>query len=77
MTLHLSPAEIERKLLADLAMYEGAKYPNDGTRAAAEDCRKWLKALHDYQEGRIGLADLPLYVREMGWKMPEWGYRRD
>ena len=75
--LHLPPAEIERKLLADLKMYEETPFPNDGTRCAAEECRQWLKALHDYQEGRITLAELPYAITSMGWKMPEWGYRRD
>lgn len=73
MSLHLPPAEIERKILANLAMYEGAKWPNNTTRNLADHWRDCLHKFTDYQEGRIALADLPLDVREMGWTMPAWG----
>lgn len=73
MPLHLEPAEIERKCLANLKMYEQAKWPSDTTRNLAGHWRANLEAIQAYQAGRIALADLPLPVREMGWKMPEWG----
>jgi hypothetical protein len=75
MTLHLPPAEIERKILANLEMYQGARWPSDTTRNLADHWRDCLHKLHAYQEGRIGLAELPLAVREMGWTMPAWGTR--
>jgi hypothetical protein len=73
MTLHLPPAEIERKLLANLSLYENTKRPSDTTRNLADHWRYCLEKLRDYQEGRIALAELPLAVKEMGWTMPEWG----
>ncbi len=73
MSLHLPPAEIERKILANVAMYEGAKWPSATTRNLADHWRACLHKCHDYQEGRIGWADLPLDIREMGWTMPAWG----
>lgn len=73
MSLHLPADEIERKCLANLMMYEQAKWPSDTTRNLADHWRENLQAIRDYQSGRIGLADLPLPVREIGWTMPAWG----
>lgn len=75
--LHLPPGEIERKILANLEMYQGARWPNATTQNLANHWRDCLHKFTDYQEGRISLAELPLAVREMGWTMPAWGYRRD
>lgn len=75
--LHLTPAEIERRLLVNVQMYERSKWPSDTTRNLADHWRDCLRKFYDYQEGRLALADLPLAVREMGWTMPAWGYRRD
>ena len=71
MTLHLPVAEIERKALASLEMYQADKRPC--TRYLEDHWRTNLEAIQAYQAGRIALADLPLAVREMGWKMPGWG----
>lgn len=73
MTLHLAPSEIESRLIDNVAMYENAKWPNGTTRNLANHWRECLHKFHDYQEGRIGLAELPLDVRELGWQMPAWG----
>lgn len=73
MSLHLDPVEIERKCLANLEMYQGAKWPSATTQNLADHWRGNLEAIQAYQAGRIALADLPLAVREMGWKMPDWG----
>lgn len=77
MDLHLPPAKIERRIMANIAMYENTPRPTDTTRNLAQHWRDCLKALHDYQEGRTDSKDLPLAVKEMGWQMPAWGYRRD
>jgi hypothetical protein len=73
--LHLPPAEIERKILANIAMYEDAKWPSATTKMLAQHWTDCLKALHAYQEGRITRKDVPLDVLQMGWTMPEWGTR--
>lgn len=73
--LHLPPAEIEARIIHNVAMYANAKWPSDTTRNLAGHWRDCLHKFHDYQEGRIALADLPLDVRTMGWSMPEWGTR--
>jgi hypothetical protein len=73
--LHLPPAEIERKILANVEMYANAKWPNATSRMLADHWRDCLHKFHDYQEGRITLADLHPDVREMGWTMPAWGTR--
>ena len=73
MTLHLEPAEIESRLVANVAMYDNAKWPSDTTRNLANHWRDCLEKFQAYQAGRIALADLPLPVREMGWEMPSWG----
>jgi len=73
MSLHLPPAEIERRLVNNVAMYEGAKWPSATTQNLANHWRDCLHKFTDYQEGRISLAELPLAVREMGWTMPAWG----
>jgi hypothetical protein len=73
MTLHLEPSEIERRCRENLAMYEGAKWPSETTRNLAQHWRENLESIQAYQMGRIDLAGLPLAVRELGWKMPDWG----
>lgn len=75
MTLHLPPAKIERRILANIAMYEDSKWPNDTTRMLAQHWKDCLKALHDYQEGKITRQAVPLDVLQMGWEMPAWGLR--
>jgi hypothetical protein len=54
-------------------MYENAKFPTGTTRNLADHWRNNLESIQAYQSGRIALADLPLAIKEMGWKMPEWG----
>ena len=75
--LHLPPAEIEARIIQNVQMYERDKRGLQIYRDLADHWRECLHKFHAYQEGRIDLADLPSDVRSMGWKMPEWGYRRD
>lgn len=77
MSLYLPPAEIERKILANVRMYEEDPRGLAINETLANHWRDCLHKLHEYQEGRIALAELPLDVREMGWTMPTWGYARD
>ena len=77
MSLHLAPSEIERRLVANIKLYQETPRPSATTQNLADHWRDCLHKFHDYQEGRITLAELPLAVREMGWQMPAWGYRRD
>lgn len=73
--LHLPPAEIERRLLDNVAMYEHSRWPNATTRMLANHWRDCLHKFHAYQEGKIERQGLPLDVLQMGWAMPEWGTR--
>ena len=73
MSLHLAPAEIERKLLANVALYQDSPRPSATTQNLAAHWLECLHKFHEYQEGRIPLAELPLAVKEMGWTMPAWG----
>jgi hypothetical protein len=71
--LYLTPGEIESRLVANVAMYENDKRGLAINTVLADHWRDCLHKFHDYQEGRIALAELPLDVREMGWTMPAWG----
>jgi hypothetical protein len=73
--LHLPPAEIERRLVSNVRLYQDSPRPCATTQNLANHWRDCLHKFHDYQEGRIPLADLPLAVKEMGWTMPAWGTR--
>lgn len=75
MTLHLAPSEIESRIVHNVDMYANAKWPSATTRNLAAHWLECLHKFHDYQEGRITLAQLPSDIREMGWQMPEWGTR--
>lgn len=71
--LYLAPSEIESRIIGNVSMYENSRWPNATTRMLADHWRDCLHKFHDYQEGRITLAQLPSDVREMGWIMPSWG----
>jgi hypothetical protein len=73
MSLHLPPSEIERRLVGNVRMYEEDRRGLAINKVLADHWRDCLHKFHDYQAGHIPLADLPLAVREMGWKMPDWG----
>jgi len=73
MSLHLPLAEIESRIVHNVAMYANAKWPSDTTRNLEAHWRDCLDKLQAYKAGRITLAGLPSDVRTMGWKMPEWG----
>lgn len=72
-TLHLSPAEIEARIIHNVAMYENDKRGLEINQVLADHWRDCLHKFHAYQEGRISLAELPYDVKTMGWTMPEWG----
>lgn len=73
--LHMPPAKIERKILANIAMYENTPRPTATTKMLAQHWTDCLKALHGYQEGTITRQQVPLDVLQMGWEMPAWGLR--
>lgn len=72
-TLYLPPAEIERRIVDNVAMYENDKRGLAINQTLADHWRDCLHKFHAYQEERIALAALPSDVREMGWNMPQWG----
>lgn len=75
--LHLTPADIEARLARNIAMYRDDPRPLPINQVLAEHWTDCLHKFQAYQEGRIGLAELPSDVLSMGWVMPAWGYRRD
>jgi hypothetical protein len=74
--LHPTPAEIERRLADNVRMYEEDPRGLAINKTLADHWRECLHRFHDYQEGRIDLAELPYDVRTMGWTMPSWGHSR-
>lgn len=75
--LHLPPAEIEARLVHNVAMYQDTPRPSATTKMLAAHWTDCLHKFHAYQEGKLDRQALPLDVLQMGWTMPEWGYRRD